>query len=208
MPRSIIAIALVLTFPALVSAGSVSNGGFETGDFSGWAPSGDTSCTYVLAAGTGLQSTTCSFNTPFNAITHSGSYAAYLGPTEDGFLVQSLSTVAGETYTLDFWLASLSNPGIDILNGFHVSWNGTEIFSATDMSVFDFTQYTFSGLVASASETTLTVGGFYNQPSYFALDDVSVSSSSSVPEPASALPVGGALLLLATWVRKRIALRT
>jgi transposase-like protein len=72
------------------TADMVINGGFETGDFTGWALSGNTDYTGVTTG-----------------IAHSGEYAAYFGPDGSlGYLSQSLATTVGTRYELSFFLAS------------------------------------------------------------------------------------------------------
>src|SRR5262249_5454325 len=76
--------------PTTTSSNLIVNGGFETGNFSGWTQSGDLSYTGVDGS-----------------LPHSGSFAAYMGPTgSDGFLAQSFATTPGANYTLDYWLES------------------------------------------------------------------------------------------------------
>jgi hypothetical protein len=192
---------LVLALAATSRADNlVINGGFETGDFSNWVQSGDTSCTAVFASGIDLQTTACGYGSATSAIVNSGNYAAYLGPTiSNGFLTQNLATTAGVGYTLTFWLASLGNPPTgNTPNDFNVSWDGSQIYSATNLGAFGFTQFSFN-VVASTASTALVIGGFENQNSYFALDDVSVSTSlnGSNPPPAPT-PEPGTVMLLGT----------
>src|SRR4051812_22535412 len=77
---------------AMLAAGSakadlVVNGGFETGDFTGWIQSGDTVSTKV--------------NT---FIPHTGNFSVQAGPaTSLGFLSQTLPTTPGTNYTISFW---------------------------------------------------------------------------------------------------------
>src|SRR4029077_10049470 len=67
----------------------LTNPGFETGDFTGWTLSGDTSF--------------CSVSTQHP---HSGSFSARLaGLPGTGFLDQTITTVVGQSYHVDFWLA-------------------------------------------------------------------------------------------------------
>ena len=132
----------------------VANCGFETGDFTSWVQSGDTSFTTVE-------------NLP-----HSGSWALYTGPVDSlGFVSQNLATTPDGVYNLTFWLANSQTP-----NHFQVSWDGVVIFDSVDMPDFFYTQFELDGLVASTDSTELKFG-FYNVPDYFAFDDVVVGSA-------------------------------
>jgi hypothetical protein len=161
------------------------NGGFETGNLSGWTLSGNTSFVGVTTGGyAGVSSA------------HGGNYYAYLGPIgSDGFLMQqaAISTISGDPYTLQLWLASDGGTP----NDFSVSFDGTTVLSLTDVPSQGWTAYTFN-VVANTSSSNLTIG-FRNDPGYLGLDDVSLTStsnstSSPVPLPKSVWT--GAVLLL------------
>jgi len=167
----------------------VVNGGFETGNFNGW----------TKGSNTGF------FGVDSNSqAVHSGSYGAYLGAIEYGSfdtnlnagnqLSQILSTTQAGTYTLDYWLDNW-NSGPD---GFEAIWDGKVIAGSliNNANAFGWTEVTFSGLVATSSATTLQFNAFQN-PSYFGLDDVSVTPMDS---PIAESPEPGSLLLMGTGV--------
>src|SRR5437763_12768139 len=93
---------LTLSFLALISLCFINrasaqelivNGGFETGDFTGWTQSGNTGFTAVT-------------NNPGGA--HSGTFYASFGPVGSlGFITQTAATTAGSTYTLNYLLSNL-----------------------------------------------------------------------------------------------------
>ena len=184
-----------VTFPELVT-----NGGFETGDFTGWTVSGNvTSCLFVGVAG----DPRC---TPTTGIgPHSGNYAAQLGNNGgDASLSQVLNTPVGASYEVKFWLANqdYGTPVKDI----SVTWGSQTLYSAVNLPPFGNTYYDFAGL-AAASDTTLLTFTFRNDPSYFILDDVSAKdppgTPASLPEPGSLAALG--LLLAPVVLRYRTA---
>ena len=83
----------------LAQAELVTNGGFETGDFTDWLQSGMTDFTAVDMG-----------------FPHGGDYSAYMGPIGGtGTLSQDLATVAGQQYLVKFWLLNGdgANPDLD-----------------------------------------------------------------------------------------------
>ena len=91
-----VALSPGIALPA--AASTITNGGFETGDFTGWvtSPSPPGSVLIVTAA---------SFGPPVNNRVHDGTYAVTFGAvdTGGGVLSQTFSTIPGTTYNLSFW---------------------------------------------------------------------------------------------------------
>ncbi len=104
-------LAAALATPA--HANLVLNGGFETGDFTGWTELGDPTYNIVWAGNP-----------------HSGFYAGLSGPVDVlGGISQSIATIAGHSYEVSFWLSSeQSLSGID--NSFDFSFGGQSLFFA------------------------------------------------------------------------------
>lgn len=157
------------TLPASAAVNLVTNGGFETGNFTGWSSSG-----WDIDFG-GL--------TPF-----SGAHYADTGCV-DTFcdLTQSLATQAGATYTISFAFNPGADAGIpgDPTNAMtRILWNGTPIFAIAG-GVEGWATVTLPAQLATGSSTDLTFSGFQN-PAWNGLDDVSVFlASAAVPEPAT-----------------------
>ena len=165
----------------------VANGGFETGDFTGW--------TQTPASSGSLFSVTSDPD-----FRHSGSWGAAFGAVGnfDDSISQTLSTNAGQHYTLTFWLGHSST---DVQNDFHVSWDGSPVLDLVNVSSFIFTEYTYD-VKASSPSTDLRFSG-REVPAWFALDDVSVTAAAAVPEPATMLLLGSGLIGLAGYGRKK-----
>jgi hypothetical protein len=142
----------------------VVNGGFETGDFSGWSQFGNTGWTHV-----GLGTVA------------DGNYSAEFGPvTTVGGITQNLTTVAGGSYLLQFDLQNDGGPG----TSFSAQFGGDTVLSLTNPGGFGYTHYSYN--VTAVDALTQLSFGFRNDPYYFHLDNVSVQTlAGAVPEPAT-----------------------
>jgi hypothetical protein len=180
----------VITFGTALLA-QVQNGGFETGDFSDWTVSGDTSLVGVCSV------STC----PGNFAPFQGNFAAYFGPVGDTATIsQSVATTPGTQYTLDFYLA---NPVGGTPNYFAVQF-GTASFSVTNFGVaFGWQEFDLTD-TATSNQTSLSFT-FRNDPAYWFLDDVSLSSAQgSTPEPGTFVLFGSGLVGIAGLVRRKL----
>jgi hypothetical protein len=173
----------------------VVNGGFETGNFSGWTLVGG-GC-----VGVGSNSPSGCTGVDVNPGPHSGKYAAYLGPNAQIDALsqtQLLSTIAGRTYQIDFYLANTSLGGATSPNLFTASFGSNPLLSLTNAGSFGFTQFHY--LVTATTSTTSLSFNFRQDPAYWVLDDVSVQA---VSEPFSLLLLGAGMAGIGTYVRRR-----
>lgn len=188
----VIALLAVVTIgaPTAFAANLVTNGSFETGDFSGWDTGGNFEFTQVV---------TGSFYVYNGA--QDGDWYATLGPLGgDATLSQTLSTTAGAQYTFSFWLAAVGDDPSD----FSASWDGTTLYSQTNPDTGGaWTQFSF--VVTGTGSDTISFA-FDDDPAYIALDNVSVSGSSTTPEPGSLMLFGTGILGLAGVIRRKLSL--
>ena len=143
----------------------IDNGGFETGDFTGWTRSGNSGSTSVDAA-----------------FAHTGTFGAKLGPVgSDGFLSQNVTGLtAGNSYDLTFFL-QYNGSG---LNDFSLVVDGVTLFSVVNGPTTPYTSITRT--FTATSPTAGVTFGFRQDPSFHGLDDVSISGGT--PSVATPLP--------------------
>ena len=181
---SILAIAGLLLATAAANATPIlTNGSFETGDFTGWTVTGNTGFTNVASS--------------FGPTPQDGTYDANFGPVgSDGFLGQSFSDTSGQTYNLSFWFASDGGSPAD----FSASINSTTLLSISPVPGSGYTHYSFN--FTGTGSDTLTFAN-RNDPAFNYLDNISVTSAAiPVPEPGT-LPLLVTGLLALFMLRRR-----
>jgi hypothetical protein len=149
----------------------VLNGGFETGNFTGWTFTGDTNDSMVATGETNF--------------VHSWNYGVELGEMGDvAYLIQPIPTVPGVAYSISLWLNS---PDGLTPNEFSVSWGGDVLFDYTNLPAIGWTNLQFK-VLASNTSTVLAIGSRDDQ-SDLGLDDVSVMAAP--PTLSRIMPAAG-----------------
>ena len=174
-----------LAFAPMANAGIETNGGFETGDFTGWTQFGDSAFDFVDSSSP-----------------HSGNASAFFGAVDSSGISQTLTTITGQKYEVSFWLAN--DEGTP--NAFSWSWNGVaQASSFVDSAAADYTNY--SSLMTATGTATVLSFSFQNQTNFWRLDDVQVTDTginvSTVPEPETWLLLSAGLGVLGLVKRRR-----
>src|SRR5258708_24543465 len=167
------ALTAALGFAVVAGTGNaaelVTNGSFETGDFTGWTQIGNTGFSGVDG----------------NPGPGDGNDAAFFGPVgSTGGITQTLNTLPGRFYNISFDF----EPDGGTTSSFSAVWDTQPpLISLTNPAASGYQVLHFSAQ-ATASTTTLTFN-FRDDPGFLFLDSVSVA----VPEPASLALLGIAL---------------
>jgi hypothetical protein len=161
-------------FSLSIGQNIVQNGGFETGNFTGWTL--NTNGYGILVDGTSSSVTGIS--------PHSGNYLAGLGQSGSlGYISQTLPTASNQSYLLSLrfnspevtTISQAQKDGIssNMPNQFVVSWNGATLFNQTNIPpISGWTNLQFI-VTATSSSTVLQFGGRAD-PWFLGLDDINV----------------------------------
>jgi hypothetical protein len=181
------------------AANIVVNGGFETGDFTSWTANTNSASPWqVDVAGSHGNNP---FDGTFYASTGCLGAQCITGTTsQQASLSQDLTTVVGDSYTLDFFFGSAG----DTME-LQALFGGAVAEDLTGLGTTPYTEYTVSGLVATSTTTTLEFLG-RQDPAWDELDDVSVvdDGAAAAPEPAAwMLGLSGLVALAGSRLRAR-----
>jgi len=176
-------LALAVATPAARAAELVANGGFETGDYTGWSTQ-DAGFTSFFPVNSGVGANGSAFYAVFGAT----------GSVDDQ-IFQILPTIAGEQYEVSFYVRNTSSVASEHQ---FASWEGNSIFNEQPVAVrFEWAKITVN-VTATQNGSELRLGG-RDQQDIVRLDEVSVIGAIA-PEPAS---LGLLALGAATMLRRR-----
>jgi hypothetical protein len=202
MARSILLLAIALVLLATCAAASsiVQNGGFTSGFLDWTVDTCSVGCSYPgWSVVTGSNPPSGSGTT--DAASTGCTFSGCSNPTTGDTISQTLTTVAGQAYTLTFYYDPGSHAGgvEGMTTDLDVYWSGTSVDTITGAAVGTWNEYTVTGLTASSVSTALEFTGQAAE-SYLYLTDISVTPDADppadppVPEPASLTLFGGGLL--------------
>ncbi len=189
---------LALLMPGTAQALLI-NGGFETGDYTGWT------INFTPTNDTGLPNPALIWHTSYEAArVHDGNYSVdfnYLNATPSAVLEQTFATGAGQSYVMTFWFGATAVYGTDAAMAASVlGADGLSVLTTDSYLILgnNSTQWTFQTLTFMADGAQATIRFTDIGTQTFAtdglLDTVEVQA---VPEPSTFAAMLAGLLGLA-----------
>jgi hypothetical protein len=215
----VIATLVVLSSTIPARAELVVNGGFETGDLTGWnAYSSDAGAPFNPSD---THATTYAPNTGSWDAAIGGSFNSTSGMFVDDILQQDiLHTVPNRPYNFSF--SYFNDTGADTANGAYNHFQAIFDFGSTDQTIVNLTNQPAGGFTGGGMPVYTTVSGTFttgpsfndlviafkglNSVGFWHVDDVSVTPAfAPTPEPSTwaLFGCGGLVLAGRSWLRRR-----
>jgi hypothetical protein len=211
--KTVIVVALLMSASSSFASSSacdatagnlVTNCGFEAGDFTGWNVSGND----VPGEQGNLYGVEQGADPYDNTSPHSGNSQAFFADLAANAttISQNVSTHAGQSYVISFYLAQDTTPGTgESSNILDVTFGGTTLTDVSNVAVEGYTEYSFlANATSNSTALSLTLGNGLGE---FLLDDVSVKANVTVPEPSSIAAVGIGLFAMLFAAQRRRAIK-
>jgi hypothetical protein len=181
-------VAALLGAATAARADVIQNGGFETGDFTGWSAAGDMDVTNA---------------TQFGLSAYQGQYYAQAFNGAD-ILDQTVTDTANQQLTLTFYVANVNITGS--VGTFFAYWNNQLLAQIITSQTFGWTEYSYT-VMATGSDTLTFLTSQSLPGSFWAIDGVT-GIPQSVPEPGTLALVGTGLITAGFLRRGRSVKRT
>jgi MYXO-CTERM domain-containing protein len=165
MKKALASIAALALAAGAANADLVTNGGFETGDLTGWTVFGDD--TYIGV---------------WDEQSQEGDFNAYFGPLETAGITQVLTAPAGSQIEVSFYIRSEAE---GTPNSLLAQLDGQTIANVVDFTTFEWTHYT--GTITTADANPTLSFTFTNPSDYTDMDNV---TASLVPAPGAMALLG------------------
>lgn len=191
-------LVIVVALPVISAQAGVIivNGGFETGDFTGWTSTGWFTDSDIPNSGSYYAGTGCT-----------GANCTVVGNASSAYLFQDVATTPGTSYALSFFYNSGGTP--TLASTLRVLWGDpkaalSQIVIFTNVNTLG-AYVGYSGTVTASSATSRLEFLGRQDPDFYQLDDVAlaaVTTPPSVPEPSSGTLILVALIAL-VWTGHR-----
>jgi hypothetical protein len=159
--RAVLSVAACAGLAVSARAQYITNGDFETGDFTGWTEFGETT-----------------YNGVWGGLPHGGGWSGYFGPiASPGGISQNLAGAnPGDRFIVSFWLV---NEDGSTPNSCNVTLDGQTILDVTDFTDTSYEHFTATITITTANPALVFT--FTDPPYYLDLDDVTVTRDNSAP---------------------------
>lgn len=204
MTRKLLLLSFVTCAVSLAGPSIVQNGSFATGDFTGWTTH---TCGTCGAAGWRVSTYPSDPGTPPPGATAAAITlcvgAGCNDPATGDDLSQTLTTVAGQVYTLSFYYDAGEDSGVEGTTELEALWNGSAVTGGTIVNATASTWRFYSFTVTATGTSTVLEFTGRQDPAALYLTDISVtpgaSSVPTTPAPNTLVLLIAGLAMVSAW---------